>query len=277
LCAFQAGFGWLIFARITFPQNVYDYSGYPRTSIDAARIITDIENGRTSAQELINLIAQIYLVPTGGDPDLNDIEPYDAEHSQAYWILNEALQVLLARYVTTDEPTRTSFGPIVELRAHRVGAFFIPAFHASVHLNAGLGYQDLACKGFLSTGDDWYGAYPSTPFGGNLQARRKFKTDCPNRTVLMGDLNLSGLSASDDWLLISGGGMRFKNTKFTYCLLPELSVFCNGYNSNSFAFGLTSAFSGFPLQTARKSPTAPNISTFRFPGSGTPVPPSEFF
>jgi len=273
-CEFEPGFGWFIFARITFEQNIYDYSGYPRSSIEAARIITDIQNERASAQALLNLIAQIYLVPVGGDSDLNDIEPWDAEHSQSYWILNEVLQVLLARYVSTDEPGRTSSEPIVELRAHRVGPFFSPLYHASVHLNAGS--QNFACNGFFPTGDDWYSAFPSTPFGGKLVSTRKDKTDCPDRTVLMGDLNLNGFSAGGAWLLISGGGERFDDTKLTYCALPEINLFCRGFNSNSFAFGLTSTFGGFPLQIARKSPTAPPISTFRFPGSGTLVPASEF-
>jgi len=92
----------------------------------------------------------------------------------------------------------------------------------------------------------------------------------------MGDLNSNGSSASDVWLLISGGGERFDDTKLRYCALPEINLFCRGFNSNSFAFGLTSTFGGFPLQVARKSPTAPPISTFRFPGSGTLVPAGDF-
>jgi len=137
--------------------------------------------------------------------------------------MNEVLQILLARYVSTDELVPALVEPIVELRVHRVGPFFIPAFHASVHLNVGT--QSIACV--APTGDDWYCAFPSNPLGGKLTERRKFKTDCPSRTVLMGDLNLNGFSASGAWLLISTGAMRFDNSKFTYCAVPELNVFCN--------------------------------------------------
>lgn len=288
-CEFFPGFGWAIFAEVVFSENVYDYSRYAPTSIEAAGITLDIESDRTSPQALIDLFARIYLVRTGGDPDLNDVEPYDTIHGSQFWILNEVIQLLLTRFVAAQELPAPP-GPALEFRAHPVGFYFGPYFHGSVHLNRNVQAQGSAAA--LAT-NEWYSAFPSNGpgaafvgFGGRLQRRFRDKTDSPDRTVLMGDLAATGVSAELRWQAIRT--RDFDNDWFSYCLFPE-TINCRnqllapddptgqGYNSNSFAFGLAAANFGFPLDERRKPPMTPRIdSLFRFPGSSLPVPAHAF-
>ncbi len=54
-------------------------------------------------EELVDVFSRIYLAPVGGDPDLNDVEPYEPTRGAGYWILNEIIQLLFVRYAGSGE------------------------------------------------------------------------------------------------------------------------------------------------------------------------------
>jgi hypothetical protein len=159
-----------------------------------------------------------------------------------------------------------------------------------VHLNRNQHPQGSAAASLVN---EWYSAFPSNRsaaafvgFGGRVQRRLKDETDAPDCTLLMGDFFATGVSAELRWAAIRA--RDFDNDWFSYCLFPE-TINCRnvtmplndprgqGYNSNSFSFGLAAANAGFPLDERRKTAGAPSItSAFSFPGSKTPIPAGAF-
>lgn len=258
------------------PTTIAVHNSAQAVAVDAAPI-----------DDLIGLLELVLGSISCAGVDPAQVEFFDAVHNQNYFTKNTCLIATLSRHINVlhQQPnlnnTTTLQNPPIEFRARQTGfAFNRILLHASVHT-------------FNST--SVYSAFPEFGtiaaiggVGGFLEKKFRDPSDLKGNTLLVGNI-VPFPNIINAPLAIEFGHDNYDNG-LLYCLIPELGLpgFCSGYNSNSYAKGLSDTVGTIQLvqhQYLTPNPIGQvggptlffyNLDATTMPGVTKPVPAVEF-